>query len=59
MPFWTLRVLLTTQSVATCITTLERAERDINYRAIQDLGVTPSAGSGRYQWRKACACLYR
>ncbi|RMQ07180.1 Lead, cadmium, zinc and mercury transporting ATPase 3B Copper-translocating P-type ATPase [Pseudomonas viridiflava] len=27
MPFWTLRVLLTTQSVETCIPTLERAER--------------------------------
>ncbi|EPM48922.1 hypothetical protein A246_09367 [Pseudomonas syringae pv. actinidiae ICMP 19098] len=33
MPFRTLRVLLTTQSVETCIPTLERAERDINYRA--------------------------
>ncbi|NAT38829.1 hypothetical protein CU661_17340 [Pseudomonas syringae pv. actinidifoliorum] len=27
MPFWTLRVLLTTQSVENCIPTLERAER--------------------------------
>ncbi len=33
MPFRTLRVLLTTQSVMNCIPTLERAERDINYRA--------------------------
>ncbi|NAT31836.1 hypothetical protein CVE26_04970, partial [Pseudomonas syringae pv. actinidiae] len=33
MPFRTHRVLLTTQSVETCIPTLERAERDINYRA--------------------------
>ncbi|WP_221034405.1 hypothetical protein, partial [Pseudomonas syringae] len=33
MPFRTLRVLLTTQSVENCIPTLERAERDINYRA--------------------------
>ncbi|AVB23865.1 hypothetical protein CXB36_01860 [Pseudomonas syringae pv. syringae] len=27
MPFWTLRVLLTTQSVENCIPTLEREER--------------------------------
>ncbi|PPS24469.1 hypothetical protein BVY11_27335 [Pseudomonas amygdali pv. morsprunorum] len=27
MPFWTLRVLFAKQSVATCIPTLERAER--------------------------------
>ncbi|KPW96811.1 hypothetical protein, partial [Pseudomonas syringae pv. coryli] len=34
MQFWTLRVLLTTQSVVKGIPTLERAERDsCNYRA--------------------------
>ncbi|RMQ76200.1 hypothetical protein ALP99_01828, partial [Pseudomonas syringae pv. tomato] len=33
MPFRTLRVLLATQSVETCIPKPERAERDINYRA--------------------------
>ncbi|POQ10230.1 hypothetical protein CXB40_00960 [Pseudomonas syringae pv. avii] len=33
MPFWTLRVLLATQSVETCITTLERGNDHRNYRA--------------------------
>ncbi|SOP96000.1 hypothetical protein CFBP4215_00815 [Pseudomonas syringae pv. syringae] len=33
MPFWTLRVLLTTQSVVNCIPTLEREERSSHYRA--------------------------
>ncbi|QOI06146.1 hypothetical protein D5S10_21150 [Pseudomonas savastanoi] len=33
MPFRTLRVLLTTQSVETCIPTLERGNDDRNYRA--------------------------
>ncbi|PWD02719.1 hypothetical protein CX658_10025 [Pseudomonas amygdali pv. lachrymans] len=33
MLFWTLRVLLATRSVATCITTLERGNENLNYRA--------------------------
>ncbi|TES52977.1 hypothetical protein E2N91_26850 [Pseudomonas syringae pv. tomato] len=33
MPFWTLRVLFATQSVANCITTLERGNDNRNYRA--------------------------
>ncbi|WP_237613874.1 hypothetical protein, partial [Pseudomonas syringae] len=39
MPFWTLRALLTTQSVMNCIPTLERAERLSQYRAALRVGM--------------------
>ncbi len=39
MPFWTLRVLLTTQSVMNCIPTLDVRNDDLNYRAALRVGM--------------------
>ncbi|KWS45289.1 hypothetical protein AL057_08765 [Pseudomonas amygdali pv. myricae] len=50
MPFRTLRVLLATQSVATCITTLERGNENLNYRA--SLCVACCSGRSASSWRR-------
>ncbi len=50
MPFWTLCVLFSTQSVATCITTLERGNDNRNYRAA--LRVACLSGCSASSWRR-------
>ncbi|RMT39414.1 hypothetical protein ALP47_04024, partial [Pseudomonas savastanoi] len=48
--FRTLRVLLATQSVETCITTLERGNENLNYRA--SLCVACRSGRSASSWRR-------
>ncbi|ELQ09866.1 hypothetical protein A988_16902, partial [Pseudomonas syringae BRIP39023] len=64
MPFWTLRVLLTTQSVENCIPTLEREERSSQHRADalrfcpKGVGVSLLT-KGAVQARLSCGALRR
>ncbi|RXT80597.1 hypothetical protein B1F77_00065 [Pseudomonas syringae] len=64
MPFWTLHVLLTTQSVENCIPTLEGEERSSQHRADAPRFCPKGVGvslltKGAVQARLSCGVLRR